>query len=364
MYNNKSVNNLSKDRYTIKANSVQTINFLGARPNYFKITNGGNSDLYLGTDLTPSKDFFDMKIPSASSMLHVEPYGRDNIYIYNPSMEDANIIITSFEAEFNPVVLALSDTGTDFSTIEINSNSVITGFETPLPSGNNVIGKVNLNDDIGGKIGNLNSNSNVIQSNTNSIKEQLISLNEKVEKLKSNSIKIIKNFDNIPAMSNTTINIPEGYYIGYLGIFEDGMESNVNIEYYSHTGEVLITNDVNKIINNLEIDTFILYNDYEQESGINLTVYYDLYPLSIYNPNKQINKTFKKYYDGINTTSENMHTFNYIKMIANDGENDITVIIGGNRCVLKPNQIIYDIELDGIKTIKIPKNSTYRIMGC
>ena len=148
MYSKDKVSNLSKDKYTIKAQSTQTINFMGARPNYYRITNSGTSDLFLGVTMSPTKKFFDMKIPTASTKLYVDAYGHDNIYIYNPSTEDANIIITSFEAEFDPTVLALTDSGEDFSSLEINANSVITGFECELPSGDNVIGKVGLIDDV------------------------------------------------------------------------------------------------------------------------------------------------------------------------------------------------------------------------
>lgn len=153
--NTNNVKNLSKDKFTIKAQSTQTIDFMGARPNYYKITNGGNSNLYLGVSMMPTKDFFDMKIPSSSSKLFVDAYGRDEIYIYNPSTEDTNIIITSFEAPFDATATALSDIGMDFGDIEIVTTANITGFECPLPPGTNTIGKVQLEKELTDKLINL-----------------------------------------------------------------------------------------------------------------------------------------------------------------------------------------------------------------
>lgn len=124
---NNFITNLSKDKYTIKAQSTMTISFMGASPNYYRITNGGATPLYLGVSMMPTEDFFDMKIPSATTKLYVDAYGHDEIYLYNPSIADANIIITSFNADFEPSVLALSDVGQDFSNIEFTGEVDATG---------------------------------------------------------------------------------------------------------------------------------------------------------------------------------------------------------------------------------------------
>lgn len=132
-----SISNLSKDKYTIKAQSTATITFNGAYPNYFKITNGGTTALYLATSMMPTEDFFDMKIPSATSKLYVDAHGKHEIYIYNPSITDANIIITSFTAPFDSSVLALSDIGQDFSQIDFSGEVDATGdLKTLLESMN------------------------------------------------------------------------------------------------------------------------------------------------------------------------------------------------------------------------------------
>lgn len=114
------ISNLSKNKYTLKAQSTTTISFMGASPNYYRITNGSGTPLYLGVSMMPTEDFFDMKIASATTKLYVDAFGHEEIYIYNPSVSDANIIITSFTGNFDSSVLALSDIGQDFSQIDFS----------------------------------------------------------------------------------------------------------------------------------------------------------------------------------------------------------------------------------------------------
>lgn len=125
--NKNTVSNLSIDKYTIKAQSVQTIHFNGARANYFSIINDGATSLYVGVDMMPTEKFFNMKIPATSSKLYVDAYGRPEIYIYNPSLEDVNIIITSFYADFDPSALAMSNFGLDLANISLSGEFDATG---------------------------------------------------------------------------------------------------------------------------------------------------------------------------------------------------------------------------------------------
>ena len=105
-----------------------------------------------------------MKIPSASTKVYVDVYGHDEIYLYNPSIEDANIIITSFSSEFNPSVLAMSDIGQDFSSIDFSGEVDATGnLETIL--------------------NNIKSNTGMMCSSIDSINTNTISLNQYTKKI-------------------------------------------------------------------------------------------------------------------------------------------------------------------------------------
>lgn len=163
---------LAKSKHTIPANSTSTINFLGANPNYYQIVNGGTSDLYVGVSMMPTNKFYDAKVPATSSKLVVDAYGHEQIYIYNPSTsEDINIIVTSFEAEFNPTTIALNGLSFDLANIEMTTESTIKDFECSLPAGTNTIGKVELTGQVPGTIVEIKNSLTAITEG--SIKESL-----------------------------------------------------------------------------------------------------------------------------------------------------------------------------------------------
>lgn len=140
-----------KSSYTIPGQSVITINF-STMPNYWRITNNGLYNIYLGIANIPRPTSYELKIGAGASKLYAEDKGRNEIYLYNEGMDDVNIILVSFRAEFNPLILAMQ------SDIEINGvaggggggdfNGVITGFTSPLPTGTNTIGKVGIANSI------------------------------------------------------------------------------------------------------------------------------------------------------------------------------------------------------------------------
>ena len=239
------ISNLSKDKYTIKAQSTMTITFNGANPNYYRITNGGATSLYLGVSMMPTENFFDQKINAATTKLYVDAYGHEAIYIYNPSISDANIVITSFTAPFEPTVLGLSDIGQDFSSIDFSGTVDATG-----------------------------------------------------------DLKIL-----LTAIKNNS--------------------ANSSINY---------TEDITDIKSEL--------------SSIKETI----------SSLKQVPCT--KWYSGTNTDAEYKCTMSYIELLSNDGATDFKVTISSTgNITLKPGEVLNKIMLDAVRTITIPKNSTYRLIG-
>lgn len=186
----KIVSALQKSKYTLNPQSTKTINFLGAEPNYYRITNSGASPLYLGVSMMPTTEFFDMKIGSATSKLFVDAYGHEQIYIYNPSMEEVNIIVTSFEADFDPSVLAMTDTGDSLIEVEMKGDTIISGFECSLPAGTNKIGGVSIEGtptvNVGGSLAN---NVEVIMQDMTNNATNMMNLAFEMSALKDTFIK-------------------------------------------------------------------------------------------------------------------------------------------------------------------------------
>lgn len=140
-----------REQYRVKAKSMMTVNF--AKPeNYFHIVNMGSGTLYFAAARTPSTENYDMKIPAGQSKMHVEPNNRMEVYVYNAGEEDVDFTLLHFQADFDPLVLAMAGgAGTAAASGGSSGGSgetfdgIIRGWEVSLPSGNNTIGNVHIN---------------------------------------------------------------------------------------------------------------------------------------------------------------------------------------------------------------------------
>ena len=128
----------------IKGKSTAIINFM-TKPNYFRISNTGKTNIYLSLSGVPTPNRYDLKVPPATNRLYAEPYGRNQIMLYNDGTDNATAILTSYTAEFDPLVLAL-DGGVDLGGViqDTAYDGVIKGFTASLPTGANKIGKVEV----------------------------------------------------------------------------------------------------------------------------------------------------------------------------------------------------------------------------
>ena len=263
-----NVSNLSKNKYTIPPKSNFTINFMGARPNYYRITNNGGGNLYIGISMIPTNKFFDMVVPATATKLYVDAFGSENLYIYNPNSEEINIIVTSFKAEFDPVALAMTDLSQDFSDIQLNTNTAITGFEVPLPAGDNIIGNVKIDSnsatDLANRIAiyigkhdllkNIGTNSDNIHTKVGSILEIMQSADNTID------------YSTVLDELKTTISILSNQIVNIVGNQEATNEYLRQIAENTNTGDgdiTLMGKPESKVLNfpEWEEDTGIVYGN-------------------------------------------------------------------------------------------------------
>lgn len=167
----RKYNNLTRKSVVIPAYSVATVEYNDSMPNYYRVMNMGDGKLYCGTSAIPTTHRFEFSVGPQKIKLYTEPSRRNNLYIYNPSGVDVGCQIISFEAEFDPATLALSDLEIDMQGQTVQSESVITGFNQALPAGTNKIGKVDIATALpagSNKIGNVGI-SGAIPAGTNNI---------------------------------------------------------------------------------------------------------------------------------------------------------------------------------------------------
>lgn len=143
MASRKIYSALSKQVVKIPARSVATVDYLDSKPNHYRIQNRGTSPIYASVSSVPTTANYDFMIRGESMQMYAEPFFRDKLYIYNPSGSEISCLVTTFQAEFNPLTLTLS--GIEIAIPdEITSTSVISAFNCALPLGNNKIGSVDV----------------------------------------------------------------------------------------------------------------------------------------------------------------------------------------------------------------------------
>ena len=137
---------LQKQLVTIPAKSTMTVNIQGLPVNYFRVVNGGTTALYCGLANMPNEDYFDFKVAPRSGKLYAEEKTYRHIYIMNNGTEPAPVLLYTFAAAFDPVILALGDSVEQQASQQVNVE--IQGFQESLPSGNNLIGRVTIENHV------------------------------------------------------------------------------------------------------------------------------------------------------------------------------------------------------------------------
>ena len=156
---------VSRQSYTIPGKSTITINFVDPM-NYYRVVNSGNVTIYGGTVTMPTRKLYDFKVPAYNAKMYAEENVRKQLYLYNDGTEEATVLLYAFRSQFEPTVLALCDA--IFNDTENTVSVEINGFTEPLPTGNNKIGKVDVESmptEINTRLSNIETYFNNLLSN-------------------------------------------------------------------------------------------------------------------------------------------------------------------------------------------------------
>lgn len=169
MADKKTYTGLSKNYATVPAFSITTIDYLDTKPNYFRVQNRGTVEIYCSTNNMPTTKHYDFAVAGKKMKMFAEPYNRTRLYIFNPSGSDVEVAVLSFQAEFEPLTLALSEIEVEMPS-SFESSMVINSFNAPLPAGNNKIGKVDVtNAPAAADVTSIKTNTNNILSKLSDI---------------------------------------------------------------------------------------------------------------------------------------------------------------------------------------------------
>ena len=134
------MNNLSwrEQTHKCKAKGITVIDFPDTMPNQALVFNYSNYILYGGISCTPSTDKYDTKISAHNSGFIGRPNGFKSFMIYNPNTVDIDVRVYSVFDTFD-----ISNYQRDINDAE-NLNVSVSEIKGALPSGNNLIGNVNI----------------------------------------------------------------------------------------------------------------------------------------------------------------------------------------------------------------------------
>ena len=180
MSDKKTYTGLSKNYATVPAFSITTIDYLDTKPNYFRVQNRGTTEIYCSTNNMPTTKHYDFAVAGKKMKMFAEPYNRTRLYIFNPSGSDVEVAVLSFQAEFEPLTLALSEIEVEMPK-EFETSMAITSFNAPLPTGNNKIGKVEVtNGPAAADVTSIKTNTNNILSKLGNLMSNTTTFPEKV----------------------------------------------------------------------------------------------------------------------------------------------------------------------------------------
>lgn len=132
----------------IEPKSVLSHHFNDTKPNYFVVTNYGNTDVYFAVNNYPTEDLYDMKIAPGDQRIYGEPIFHSDLYILNPDSSPARVKCISVETPFDISTFAMSvmaeSFGASLADVTISTDGQVKGFQASLPSGTNHIGEVSV----------------------------------------------------------------------------------------------------------------------------------------------------------------------------------------------------------------------------
>lgn len=175
----------------VKAGSVAELDFIDTKPNLFICQNTTNEVLHISIGSIPTMYNYEFRINKNS----VEPFGRPTetgkLYIYNTGSADATVKIFSIKDTFDLNILKNFSMSVD-GGMTVSTDGIVRGFQggVQLPSGNNKIGKVEIDETsmalfqtMGENVDNIDTNVAAIMvnvaanlSNTNKISEDVAEL--------------------------------------------------------------------------------------------------------------------------------------------------------------------------------------------
>ena len=178
---------------TIEGGEVKEISLDNSKPNMFVLQNANPVDINISLSHIPTLYNYEFQVKANTTDTFGRPSSTTKVYLFNTGSVTANVKLFSVNDTFDMNILKNTNVNIDGATVTVEDNGVIKGFQAgvSLPSGNNTIGKVGLENSVSNAISQINNNLSTQKTNTENINSTTLSTNT-----------IIKNISRVLGVTN------------------------------------------------------------------------------------------------------------------------------------------------------------------
>lgn len=156
---------------SIEGGEVKEISLDNSKPNMFVLQNANPVDINISLSHIPTLYNYEFQVKANTTDTFGRPSSTTKVYLFNTGSVTANVKLFSVNDTFDMNILKNTNVNIDGATVTVEDNGVIKGFQAgvSLPSGNNKIGKVGLEDTVNSTINSINTNLSTQKTNTANI---------------------------------------------------------------------------------------------------------------------------------------------------------------------------------------------------
>ena len=145
---------------SIEGGEVKEISLDNSKPNMFVLQNANPVDINISLSHIPTLYNYEFQVKANTTDTFGRPSSTTKVYLFNTGSTTANVKLFSVNDTFDMNILKNTNVNIDGATVTVEDNGVIKGFQAgvSLPSGNNKIGKVGLEDSVSNAINSINTN--------------------------------------------------------------------------------------------------------------------------------------------------------------------------------------------------------------
>ena len=163
---------------SIEGGEVKEISLDNSKPNMFVLQNANPVDINISLSHIPTLYNYEFQVKANTTDTFGRPSSTTKVYLFNTGSTTANVKLFSVNDTFDMNILKNTNVNIDGATVTVEDNGVIKGFQAgvSLPSGNNTIGKVGLENSVSNTLNSINTNLNAHKTTTSNINDNSLNI--------------------------------------------------------------------------------------------------------------------------------------------------------------------------------------------